>query len=86
MYLGKLMKIKFEFCGSSVDAVLERLPTSKIIDQYDDKYLIEAEVFGKGIIMWILSQGSKLKVISPDDFVKEIACEAKKISELYKNG
>lgn len=35
--------------------------------------------------MWILSQGSKLKVISPDDFVKEIACEAKKISELYKN-
>ncbi|WP_242827322.1 helix-turn-helix transcriptional regulator [Terrisporobacter glycolicus] len=85
MYLGKLMKIKFEFCGSSVDAVLERLPTSKIIDQYDNKYLIEAEVFGKGIIMWILSQGSKLKVISPDDFVKEIACEAKKISELYKN-
>lgn len=86
MYLGKLMKIKFEFCGSSVDAVLERLPTSKIIDQYDNKYLIESEVFGKGIIMWILSQGSKLKVISPDDFVKEIACEVKKISELYKNG
>ena len=40
------MKIKFEFC-SSVDAVLERLPTSKIIDQYDDKYLIEAKYLEK---------------------------------------
>lgn len=86
MYSGKLMKIKFEFMGSSLEAVLDRLPTAKVIKEYDDnKYLIEAEVFGKGIIMWILSQGSNLKVVGPDEFVKEVACEAKKLSELYKD-
>ncbi|MBN1065542.1 WYL domain-containing protein [Clostridium botulinum] len=84
MYSGKLMKVRFEFIGQSLEAILDRLPTAKVIDKYDDKYLIEAEVFGKGIIMWILSQGSKIKVISPDNLVKEIACEVKKISELYK--
>lgn len=30
MYAGKLMKIKFEFTGSSIDAVLDRLPTARI--------------------------------------------------------
>ncbi len=84
MYSGKLMKVKFEFIGQSLEAILDRLPTAEVIDKYDDKYLIEAEVFGKGIVMWILSQGSKIKVISPDYLVKEIACEVKKISEFYK--
>lgn len=85
MYSGELKRIKFEFSGNSLEAVLDRLPTAEVIDEYDNKYLIESEVYGKGIIMWILSQGSKLKVISPDDFVKEIAEEAKKISKLYEN-
>ncbi|NFT91099.1 WYL domain-containing protein [Clostridium botulinum] len=84
MYSGKLMKVRFEFIGQSLEAILDRLPTAEVIDKYDDKYLIEAEVFGKGIVMWILSQGSKIRVISPDYLVEEIACEVKKISELYK--
>lgn len=84
MYSGKLIKIIFEFNGASLESVLDRLPTAKVIKQYEDKYLIEAEVFGKGIIMWILSQGSKIKIISPVDFVNDVAYEAKKISMLYE--
>lgn len=84
MYSGKLIKIIFEFSGNSLEAVLDRLPTAKVINQYEDKYLIEAEVFGKGIIMWILSQGSKIKIISPIDFVNDVSCEVKRISMLYK--
>ncbi|MBN1051324.1 WYL domain-containing protein [Clostridium botulinum] len=84
MYSGKLMKVRFEFIGQSLEAILDRLPTAEVIDKYDNKYLIEAEVFGKGIVMWILSQGSKIKVISPDYLVEEIACEVKKISKFYK--
>lgn len=28
--------------------------------------MIEAEVYGKGIIMWLLSQGSKAEVVRPE--------------------
>ncbi len=57
MYGGKLRKVKFEYSGYSVDAVLDKLPTAKILCEDDGKYLIEAEVFGDGIDMWIKSQG-----------------------------
>ena len=57
MYGGKLQKVKFEYSGTDVDAVLDRLPTARIIKEEDGKYVIEAEVFGKGIEMWLRSQG-----------------------------
>ena len=57
MYGGKLQKIKFWFHGDSVEAVLDRLPTARIIEQGEKGYLISAEVFGKGVDMWLRSQG-----------------------------
>ena len=57
MYGGKLQKIKFWFYGDSVEAVLDRLPTAQIIEQGEKGYLISAEVFGKGVDMWLRSQG-----------------------------
>ena len=53
MYGGKLQKVKFEYSGTDVDAVLDRLPTARIIKEEDGKYVIEAEVFGKGIETWL---------------------------------
>ena len=46
-----------------VDAVLDRLPTASIIDKDDEGYIIKAEVFGKGIDMWIRSQGEYIQLI-----------------------
>lgn len=57
MYGGKLQKIKFWYKGPSVEAVLDRLPTAKILQHNGNGYLISAEVFGKGIDMWLRSQG-----------------------------
>lgn len=63
MYGGKLQKIKFWYKGPSVEAVLDRLPTAKIL-QYDGSgYLISAEVFGKGINMWLRSQGDMVEMV-----------------------
>lgn len=56
MFGGKLNRIKFRYSGPSIEAVLDRLPTAKIIKQNDEGWLIEAEVFGKGVEMWIDSQ------------------------------
>lgn len=62
MYGGKLRKIKFKYKGYSVDAVLDRLPTAKVVGEEDGKYMIEAEVFGNGIDMWLRSQGDMVEV------------------------
>lgn len=63
MYGGKLNRICFEYTGSDVDAILDRLPTAKIESEKDGKYIIRAEVFGKGIDMWLRSQGENVRVI-----------------------
>lgn len=64
MYGGMLQKVKFKYSGSDVDAILDRLPTAKILDELEDGYIISAEVFGKGIDMWLRSQGDVVKMIS----------------------
>ena len=61
MYGGKLQKIKFWYKGPSVEAVLDRLPTAKIEQQNENGYLISAEVLGKGINMWLRSQGDMVE-------------------------
>lgn len=63
MYGGKLQKIKFWYKGPSVEAVLDRLPTAKILQHNGNGYLISAEVFGKGINMWLRSQGDMVEVM-----------------------
>lgn len=61
MYGGKLDRITFKYTGPSVEAVLDRLPTAEIVNQDDDGWIITAEVFGKGIDMWLRSQGEYIK-------------------------
>ena len=56
MYGGKLRKVKFKYTGYSVEAVLDRLPTAQIISEDNGEYIIQAEVFGDGIDMWLKSQ------------------------------
>lgn len=84
MWPGKLRTIRFEFSGPSVQAVLDKLPTAKIIERLGDKkYLIEAETYGDGIKMWLLSQGSWVKVVAPEEFVGEIKKECEKMMLVY---
>ena len=63
MYGGKPQHTKFWYKGTSVEAVLDRLPTAKILKEEDGKYFITAETFGKGIDMWLRSQGDYVEVV-----------------------
>ena len=83
MWPGKLRTIRFEFSGPSVQAVLDKLPTAKIIERSGGKYTLEAEVYGDGIKMWLLSQGSWVKVTAPDEFAEEMKKEIAAMSALY---
>ncbi|MGC7873329.1 helix-turn-helix transcriptional regulator [Desulfosporosinus sp. SYSU MS00001] len=72
MRAGKLMRITFRFWGPSLDAVLDRLPTAHVIGWEENNAIVEAEIFGNGIKMWLLSQAEFLEVIKPDDFRQEM--------------
>ena len=63
MYGGKLQKIKFKYFGADIDAILDRLPTAQVLSEEDGIYTIQAEVFGKGIDMWIRSQGDMIEMV-----------------------
>ena len=43
--------------------MLDRLPIAKILDEEDGVYTVSAEVFGKGIDMWLRSQGDNVQII-----------------------
>ena len=72
MYAGKLIKMKFKYYGDNPEPILDRLPTARVIEQYEHESIIEAEVYGKGCIMWLLSQGSNVEVLSPDSLREEM--------------
>ena len=63
MYAGELVKLQFRYTGENVEAILDRLPTAKIVSEKEGESIIEAEVYGKGILMWLLSQGKMVEVL-----------------------
>ena len=83
MWPGPLRIIRFEFNGPSIQAVLDKLPTARVLDRNEGTYLVEAEVYGDGIKMWLLSQGAWVKVVSPDDFVEDMRQTVTKMAQRY---
>ena len=46
MYAGELVKLQFRYTGENVEAILDRLPTAKIVSEKEGESIIEAEVYG----------------------------------------
>ncbi len=84
MWPGPARRIRFEFSGPSVQAILDRLPTARIISSDGSIYIIEADVYGDGIMMFLLSQGSWVKVLAPESFVVQMRNEISKMAAYYK--
>ncbi len=82
MQSGPLLRIKFKYWGKSLEAIMDRLPTAQVVGREENSTLVEAEVFGQGIKMWLLSQGEYLEVLEPEGFRKEIKCT---INNMLKN-
>ena len=79
MYDGELMTVKFRYFGSSVEHVLDRLPTAKAKQRDVSVYDISAEVYGDGILIWLLSQGSQVEVYAPEELRQKWLDEASRI-------
>ena len=84
MFPGELRNIKFEYTGPSVQAILDKIPTAKIIEIRGNTKVIEAKTYGRGINMFLLSQGKMVKVLEPQTLVEEIKEELKVLVQNYK--
>ena len=83
MYSGELIKLTLNYYGKNPEAVLDRLPTARVIDKAEECFAIEAEVYGKGIVMWLLSQGNKVEVLKPESLRQQIKQEILGMLERY---
>ncbi len=83
---GKEIHLTFLFKGKSIEAVLDRLPTAKATKQPDGNWHVEADVQGEGILMWLLSQGSRVEVLSPEKLRQDWLDEARRICEMGNSG
>ncbi len=72
MQSGELTTLRVVYRGDYLEAVLDRLPTAKIIRQQPGEVELEAKVFGRGVGMWLLSQGDSMEVVAPLDFRQQM--------------
>ncbi len=80
---GKLLRLRFKFYGRSLEALLDRLPTAKVMERGAEYALLEAEVFGDGIVWWILSQGDSLEVLEPESLRREVEANMRRMLKRY---
>lgn len=85
MFPGEFRKIKFEYTGPSLQAILDRIPTAKVVDVKGNMKIIEAETYGSGINMFLLSQGKTIKVLEPQALVEELKNEIEGMLGNYKD-
>ena len=84
MFPGDVVKIEFEFTGLSVQAVLDRIPSARVIRKKGRTSVITAEVnYGRGLIMYLLSQGAWIKVLSPQRLIDDMKEEIETMKSLY---
>ncbi len=85
MYGGRLHHLKLLVRDFALEAVCDKLSTAQVTpwgkDDYD--YLVEAELFGDGILMWLMGQGDGVKLIAPDDLVNKLQDKVTKLVAMY---
>ena len=83
MFPGKITKIKLKYWGASLEAVLDRLPTARVVEEKDDYYIVKAEVYSQGIKTWLLGQAQYIELLEPESLRKNIKETINKMSRIY---
>lgn len=84
MYAGKLLNIKLKYYGDNPEPILDRLPTARVVEQYEHECVLEAEVYGKGCLMWLLSQGDRLEILRPESLREDMKEMLLKMLDRYQ--
>ncbi|ETY74601.1 hypothetical protein LFAB_06320 [Lactiplantibacillus fabifermentans T30PCM01] len=85
MQPGPKVELSFEFSGI-VEAALDRFPKATVTARHpeQDSVTIKATASIAGAKMWLLSQGAKVKVLTPPSLVKTMADEIRAMAQQYE--
>ena len=80
MFNGETETISFKCQDYALEAVRDRLPTAIVKQRTENGVIVEAKgMISEGLLMWLLSQGSRLEVLSPQKLRKAWLDEAKQL-------
>jgi len=85
MYAGSLQRCRFRYTGRNKEAVFDRLPTALLLSEDESGAVFEVEVYGRGIMMWLLSQGVNVEVLGPESFREKMKKEIEEMFDKYRN-
>lgn len=84
MFMGKRTRIRFVYTGPSVEAILDKFPTAKVVRRDEEEVELTAMVeYSRGTIMELLSQGSWIRVLKPEKLVEDMQEELKVMKSYY---
>lgn len=84
MFMGEQTRIRFLYTGPSVEAILDRFPTAKILWQDEKGAELSAMVeYGRGTLMKLMEQGSWVKVLAPEKVVEDMKEEMEAMRGMY---
>lgn len=83
MYPGSLQRCRFRYTGRNKEAVFDRLPTAVLLSEDESGAVFEVEVYGLGIMMWLLSQGANVEVLGPESFREKVKEEVEEMLGKY---
>ena len=84
MHFGELDRVTFKFKGGSIEAILDKLPTAKVIREDNGEYIVRAKGYNEGIKMFLLSQGDRVEIIESMKFRKDMESSIEKMLYKYK--
>ena len=84
MYGGDLMKVKFRYTGKFIEHIIDRFPILEVKNIDENIYEFDVEVYGKGCLMWFLSQGENIEIISPQSLRQELIDKINNMRKVYE--
>lgn len=84
MFMGKRTRIWFVYTGPSIEAILDKFPTAKIVRRDEGEVELTAMVeYSRGTVMELLSQGSWIRVLKPEKLVEDMQEELSVMKSYY---
>ncbi|UTR06072.1 WYL domain-containing protein [Alkalihalobacillus sp. LMS6] len=84
MQTGDLLNIELKCKSYLSEVIRDKLPAAEITS-IDAEYIkVRAKVFGKGIEMWLLSQGQAVEVIKPQTLRSSIISKINEMKKIYE--
>lgn len=83
MYGGELKQIQLRYTGHALENILDRIPMAQIVRQDEAGTVLNVEVFGDGIMVWLLGLGEQIEVLKPESLRQKMREKIGKMAEMY---